>query len=517
MKTGRGVVVCLGAVIGVAVVAGAIKGKTVQAGGGPVMLDPRLGVTTAVSGLETPIGLAFLGANDMLVLEKSTGRVQRVMDGKVDSTALDLAVNNASERGLLSIALHPDFPATPWVFLYWTCTAPVPADPYQPSQETCAEAAMFGADSSEILGVPLLGNRVDRFVWDGSMLKFDLNLIQLRAFQNDGGPEPPGQGDEGQPARGNHDGGVIRFGPDGKLYVQVGDLGRRGQLQNLPCGPTAVCPGPTVPDDQFGGPEPDDAHLTGVILRLNDDGTAPPDNPFFEASAQMNRGVAANVQKIFAYGIRNGFGMAFDHVSGHLWEQENGDDSFSELNLVDPGMNSGWIQIMGPDDRLGEYKAIETSPMFFGLQQLRWPPTNIANTTAEARQRLFRLPGSHYSAPEMSWRYEVAPGGIGFVQGGGLGAAYRNNLLMAGANPTLMGGHLFHFKLSPNRRRIAVEDFRLEDRVADNNFKYDVTESESLLIGRDFGVGTDIQTGPNGHVYVVSLTNGEIYEIFRRP
>src|SRR4030095_6173225 len=67
------------------------------------------------------------------------------------------------------------------------------------------------------------------------------------------------------------------LGPDGKLYIFFGDQGRRGQLQNLPDGPF----GPGQPDDQFGGPEPDNAHLSGVILRLNDDGTAPADNPFF--------------------------------------------------------------------------------------------------------------------------------------------------------------------------------------------------------------------------------------------
>jgi glucose/arabinose dehydrogenase len=86
---------------------------------------------------------------------------------------------------------------------------------------------------------------------------------------------------------------VITFGPDDKLYIFIGDVGRRGQLQNLPVGPF----GPGQPDDQFGGPEPDDAHLTGVILRLNNDGTAPTDNPFFAVGAAMGGEVGANLQK----------------------------------------------------------------------------------------------------------------------------------------------------------------------------------------------------------------------------
>jgi aldose sugar dehydrogenase len=69
--------------------------------------------------------------------------------------------------------------------------------------------------------------------------------------------------------------------------------------------------------------------------------------------------------------------------------------------------------------------------------------------------------------------------------------------------------------LSNDRREIVVDDPRIEDRVADNQRKWEITESETLLIGRNFGVGTDIQTGPNGNVFVVSLTNGAIYEIFR--
>jgi hypothetical protein len=87
---------------------------------------------------------------------------------------------------------------------------------------------------------------------------------------------------------------------------------------------------------------------------------------------------------------------------------------------------------------------------------------------------------------------------------------------MGGARDFLEGGHLFRIELTANRREVAVDDPRLEDGVADNVNKWEITESESLLFGRNFGVGTDVQTGPDGHLYIVSLSNGAVYEIQRR-
>ena len=517
--------------IGIAVL---LVGVLAQAGGGkvgsrqavaqtgPTMLHPRLAVRTAVAGLELPTSIAHLGPNDLLVLEKNSGKVKRVVNG-VAATVLDLAVNNASERGLLGIALHPDFPTNPGVYLYWTCRSATPLDddPFQPEERTCSDANMFGlTDSSETLEVPLLGNRVDRFVWTGSALVFDRRLATFLAFQNDGAPEPPGQGDEEQPARGNHDGGVIAFGPDRKLYILVGDVGRRSALQNLPCGPVRSCAEGSTPDDQFGGPEPDDAHFTGVIVRLEDDGSTPRDNPFFAAGAAMGGEVGENVQQIFSYGLRNSFGMAFDPVSGALWDQENGEDAFDELNRVEAGENSGWIQIAGPVSRIAQYKQIETTSLhhedFPNLQQLRWPPEFIADTPQEARARLFALPGSHYSDPEFSWKFVLAPAAIGFAGGSGLGPQFAGDLFVGFSTLDTLGGPLFHLNLTGNRRKIATDDPRLADRVADNETFHDMTESESLLIGRDFGIVTDIETGPNGNLFVVSLSDGVIYEVFNR-
>jgi hypothetical protein len=421
--------------------------------------------------------------------------VQRVIAGVLQSVpALDLPVNSGSERGLLGIALHPAFPRNPGVYLYWT-------------ESTATDAAGRRVDTTNLAQTPLLGNRVDRFVWNGSTLTFERNLIRLHAFQ----------ADAGQPLRGNHNGGIIRFErrhedgdraeaeddvADGdardrneddrdednrdednrdrdraqaRLFIIIGDNGRRGQTQNLPDGPF----GPGIPDDQFGGPQPDDAHLTGVILRLNDDGTTPRSNPFYRAGARMGGEAGANIQKIFAYGIRNSFGLAVDPRTGDLWNEENGDDSFDEINRITPGQNNGWVQIMGPVSRIAEFKAIETSPAFFGLQQIRWPPTNIADTPQEALSRLFMLPGAHYRDPQFAWKFAVAPAGIGFLNSRALGRKYDGSLFVGAARTTLDNGYLMRFELSGNRRRLQFSDPRLADGVADNAAKFDVRVSAS--------------------------------------
>jgi glucose/arabinose dehydrogenase len=474
----------------------------------PAVTDPALAVRTVVSGLTQPIGIAFLGRNDFLVTEKSTGRVKRVVNGSVTSIALDLPVNFASERGLLGIALHPDFRRNRWVYLFWTQSST--------GADTDVPAEVGNARSPKTTSP--MGNRVDRFVWDWKIqrLRFDRNIAVLRAYQ----------ADAGQPERGNHNGGVIRFarsehGPqfqDGKsrdereqLFIIVGDTGRRGVLQNLMDGPI----GAGIDDDQFGGPAPDNAHLTGVVLRLNDDGSTPHDNPFHEFGASVGGEAGANLQKVFAYGIRNSFGMAVDPWTGELWESENCDDAFEEINRIEPGHNGGWVQAMGPIARVAEFKAIETMPDFLGLQQIRWPPDNIADSATDARARMVNLPGSHYGEPQFSWKYAVPTAGIGFQESRSLGREYVGDLFVGAATPATSGGHIFRFDLTSNRQRIAWSDPVLADLVADNDAKHSLVESESLLFGTGFGVSTDIQTGPGGGLFVVSVSSGNVYEIHR--
>lgn len=473
----------------------------------PRMLDPRLNVRTVFAGLDNPTTLAFLAPGDMLVLEKNTGKVRRVVNGADVGTVLDLPVNSAAERGLLGIALHPQFAANHYVYLFWT-------------------ESSTATDTAALSQTPLLGNRVDRYVWNGASLVRDDNIgnlidgqlypgniLKLRALQEDAGQAPAG----------NHNGGVLAFGPDEKLYVFVGDLGRRGEMQNLACGPTTACPGAAVADDVYGGPAPDRAHLSGVVLRINDNGTTPTDNPFFVAGAARGGEAGAMLQKVFSYGHRNGFGMAFDPKGGRLWLAEDGDDAFSELNLVRPGMNGGWAQWAGPLARIGQFKAIETGAApgdcanraAAGLGRAQWSAGSLASTKQAARRRLFNVPGASYRDPVFSWKYEIAPAAIGFAAGPGLGQPFAGDLFMGTASANARGGLLLRFDLLANRQNVAVLGAKLRDHVADNRCKFDLTESQSLLAGENFGVVTDLRTGPNGNLYAVSLSNGAVYEIFK--
>jgi glucose/arabinose dehydrogenase len=147
-----------------------------------------------------------------------------------------------------------------------------------------------------------------------------------------------------------------------------------------------------------------------VIFRINDDGSTPIDNPF---SPQ------ADLANYFAYGIRNGFGLAFDPLSGDLWDTENGPNAYDEINLVLPGFNSGWEQIMGPDSR---------------------DPQGVGN--------LVSFPGSHYADPKFSWFNPVGPTAILFFNSSQLGTQYQNDVFVGDIN----NGNLYHFKPNSTQR-----------------------------------------------------------------
>jgi aldose sugar dehydrogenase len=374
------------------------------------VIDPSLTVQPLVSGLNSPTGMVFIGPDDILVLQKNDGRVRRVVSGVLQAgEVLDVAVDGASERGLLGIALHPQFPVTPSVYLYFT-------------------ESSTGTDTSGLPTEPTpFGNRVYRYTWSGSKLTSPRPILAL--------PVTPGP---------NHDGGKIAFGPDDKLYVVIGDLNRNGQLQNF-----------------SSGPPPDD---TGVIFRLNDDGSTPTDNPF--------RGVKED--RYYAYGIRNSFGMTFDPVTGKLWITENGPNLYDEINLVEAGFNSGWEQLMGPDVR---------------------DPQGIGN--------LFVIPGAHYRDPSFSWLDTVGPTGLVFLNSTALGSQYLNNLFVGDIN----GGVLYRFRPTASRDGFVFQNSALFDRVADNS-----SELNELVFGTGFGGITDIKVGPDGFLYVVSFS-GQIFVV----
>ena len=193
------------------------------------LTDPSLRVNEVVGGLSQPTAMVFIGPGDLLILQKGDGRVRRVINGVLQAgEVLDVAVDTASERGLLGVALHPNFASNFFVYLYYTQSS-----------------------SASDNGSPL-DNRVVRYTWNGSKLINPTLIISL--------PVTPGP---------NHNGGAMTFGPDGKLYIVIGDLNRDGQLQNFPAG--------AGPDD------------TGVIFRINDDGSIPMDNPFFSQGGQPGK------------------------------------------------------------------------------------------------------------------------------------------------------------------------------------------------------------------------------------
>ncbi len=220
--------------------------------------------------------------------------------------------------------------------------------------------------------------------------------------------------------------------------------------------------------------------------------------------------------------------MAFDPESGELWEQENGDDSFSELNRVEPGFNSGWVQIMGPPERIAQFKAIETTvtpdppdpfaPTYFGLQQLRWSPVNIANTPAQALAAPVHAAGRALQRPGVLVEVRSGPGCDRLRRRARARPAVRGRSVRRRRAPVSRGRPPVSLQPDGQPPRASGPTIHgSQDRVADNLHKWEITESESLLIGRNFGVGTDMHTGPNGNLFIVSLSNGAVYEIFRAP
>ena len=382
---------------------------------------PGYFVETVITGLSLPTTMAFVDDDELLVLEKNSGRVQHYLNGVFQGTAIDLDVSTTSERGLLGICLHPDFAGNGFVYLYYSLAS--------------------------FQGGTWLDNRVERFVWNGSVLSFESMIVVF--------PFDPAQSNGP-----NHDGGIIQIGPDDKLYVITGDLNR----------------------GTFGNPRIEqNTHTTtvagvGGIARLNLDGSIPGDNPFVSEGDPR-------IRALFAYGIRNSFGLTFDPLTGRLWYTENGPNVYDELNIAEAGMNSGWLKIMGPDSRNATYSRNNNTPF------------NAAD--------LIYLPGAFYQDPLFSWLRPIGVTSVRFLSGIKFAPSFRDWVLVGDNN----NGQLYLFE--PNANRDGVEPRNgTGDRVADTT-----TERNQYVVGTGWGVVTDFQIGPDGYLYIVSLTRGAVYRI----
>jgi aldose sugar dehydrogenase len=295
---------------------------------------------------------------------------------------------------------------------------------------------------AQVGGVPTEGdvrNRVYRYTWDGTSLTNPQLLSDL--------PSGPGT---------NHQGGKLKIGPDSQLYAVVGEMQREGQLQNFQSGP--------APDD------------TGVILRVNPaDGSPSPGNP-------LSSDPSDPLSKYYAYGIRNSFGIDFDPVTGKLWDAENGEDVFDEINLVEPGFNSGWKQVMGP----------------------------LTANAGVSEANLVNFPGSQYADPAFSWAESRGVTDIEFFNSTAFGPSYENGIFVG----DITSGTLFYFEPNADRTGINLEsDPLLSDLISDSD-----DEISSVTFGTGFTGINDIETGPDGNLYILTFdreTEGQGASLYR--
>ena len=267
---------------------------------GPILFDyQHLKPEVVFKGLRYPTSMAFLGPNDILVVEKDKGTVRRIVNGTMaPQPLLDVNVATFGHRGILGIAvdssllrngsINRDAPTSnnpTYVFIYYT------------------EAQTQDGDDITA-GKQPLGNRLYRYELMNNTLVNPKLLLDL--------PATPG-------AIGI--GGKVMVGPDHNVYVTIGDVGINGhntKAQNIQ-----------------DGPDPDG---TSGILRINKDG-----NPILP-------GILGNdfpLNLYYSYGIWNSFGIDFDPVTGNLWDTENGLIFGDEINFVEPGFNSGYNKIDG--------------------------------------------------------------------------------------------------------------------------------------------------------------------------
>jgi aldose sugar dehydrogenase len=388
-------------------------------GSNPVINMPGYVAELVSDGLQEPTGMAFIGPNEILVTGKSDGTVQKISNGQMlEAPLLDVNVNARDERGLLGIAVTEDDgnSQTPrYVFLYYT-------------------------EAEEEDGGEPLGNRLYRYEFLDDELVNPKMLLDVPA------------GDD-NPA---HNGGVIKLGPDGNVYVVIGNLLGPGLSEDVEH---------TLDQNIEDGEQ---VEGTGGILRVTQDGEV--------VGGSGILGEGHPLDKYFAYGIRNSFGMDFDPVTGNLWDTENG-GLYDEINLVFPGFNSGWNKLMGRDESKQNFDVEDDLVDFDGMGK--------------------------YSDPEFSWHGGTVPTAILFFHSDRLGSDLENDIFVGTA-----AGDLHHFDLQNGRTELELEG-DLEDEVAD-----DFKEGQSTIVASDLGIITDLEVGPDGYLYGTSFDmDGSIFKL----
>lgn len=240
-------------------------------------------VVTFVEGLKNPWSMAWLPSGDMLVTERG-GTLRIVRGGKLLPTPVAgvPAVRAQGQGGLQEVAIHPQYATNHYIYLSY---------------------AKLSADGKQ--GTTALS----RAKFENDKLSEVKEIFEAKAWN-----DAPG-----------HFGARIAFGPDGKLYMSVGDR-MAGLFPRRPDG--------AMDPNLEGHPAQNLGSHQGKILRLNDDGSVPADNPFV--------GHAGKLPEIWSYGHRNPQGLAFNPETGALWETEHGPQGGDELNLIEKGKNYGW-------------------------------------------------------------------------------------------------------------------------------------------------------------------------------
>ena len=397
----------------------------------PILRDSNLKTELIVDKLKFPSGMEFIGNDDLLVIEKNTGIVKRVTNGKVIAELLDLNVAKKSERGLLGIAVL-DISKTKY------------ADKYGPNDKF---VFLFVTETENQDDGSILGNRVYRYDFVNGNLINPTLLLDL--------PYLPGP---------SHNGGVMRIGPDNNLYIVMGDLNR---LKD-PSGDTIT--------QNLEGTSPPDGR--GGVLRITPDGETVNDG--------FTLGNEGLLDKYYGYGVRNSFGIGFDNVTGYLWDTENGSHYGDELNIVKPGFNSGWRQVLGLSSMYGEFNNKE-----FDRNQL----INFNDN------------GKYYD-PVLTWNDTIAPTTVAFIHSSTLGEEYKDDMLVGGVK----NGTILHFDLNKTRTGLQLEG-ELSDSLVNKP-----SEQNSAIFGTGFDIITDIKIDPSdGDLYVLAANskNGKIYKISR--